>query len=82
MRVIILRDCKMFTQVFQILFDTRPYKHTPSKQKTKIQKMKQNDNKLNANVRNASSWMHPGETHLAGFIYTDAYMDASFDSAM
>ena len=33
-------------------------------------------------ARDASSWMHPGETHLARCIYTNASMDASFDSAM
>ena len=33
-------------------------------------------------ARDASSWMHSGEKHLAGCIYTDASMDASFDSAM
>ena len=32
--------------------------------------------------RDAFSWMHPGETHLARCIYTDASMDASFDSTM
>ena len=32
--------------------------------------------------RDASSWMHLGVTHLPRCIYTDAYMDASFDSAM
>ena len=33
-------------------------------------------------ARDAVSWMHLAETHLAGYVYADASKDAFFDSAM